>query len=310
MICENCGKEHDGSYGSGRFCCKECARSFSTKKDHTNQKKEAKCVDCGKIIYIGKRAPIDNCRCDRCKKLHSGKYKLYGDDIERACPLFNIRCKDCYFYKNKICNNRSFATTSINTLKKYFDFNVNNNYEDILNQYLSIKNNIQMLLDEGYSSNELCEKLFGGVKRGNTIFGILQCKTRTLGQSIANAFLQGKLKLNDGNTEYHTEWHTSWEGKEFYLRSSYESDYAKYLDDNKIKYEVESLRIKYFDTSNNEYRCAIPDFYLIDTNTIVEIKSNWTLDIQNMKDKVNAYKDLGYNFKLILNHNEVDINTL
>lgn len=31
MECENCKKEHDGTYGSGRFCTKECARGFSTK---------------------------------------------------------------------------------------------------------------------------------------------------------------------------------------------------------------------------------------------------------------------------------------
>lgn len=30
-FCENCNKEHNGSYGSGRFCSKECAKSFSTK---------------------------------------------------------------------------------------------------------------------------------------------------------------------------------------------------------------------------------------------------------------------------------------
>lgn len=30
-ICENCKNEHDGSYGSGRFCSKKCAKSFSTK---------------------------------------------------------------------------------------------------------------------------------------------------------------------------------------------------------------------------------------------------------------------------------------
>jgi very-short-patch-repair endonuclease len=29
--CENCSLEHDGTYGSGRFCCSKCARSFSTK---------------------------------------------------------------------------------------------------------------------------------------------------------------------------------------------------------------------------------------------------------------------------------------
>jgi len=43
---------------------------------------------------------------------------------------------------------------------------------------------------------------------------------------------------------------------------------------------------------------------------IVEIKSEYTLDIQEMKDKVKAYKELGYNFKLILNNEEVDLYSL
>ena len=30
-ICEKCGKEHDGSYASGRFCCETCARTYSHK---------------------------------------------------------------------------------------------------------------------------------------------------------------------------------------------------------------------------------------------------------------------------------------
>ena len=33
MICKNCGKEHDGSYGSGKFCSLKCARSYATKND-------------------------------------------------------------------------------------------------------------------------------------------------------------------------------------------------------------------------------------------------------------------------------------
>jgi hypothetical protein len=32
MKCENCGNEHDGSYGSGRFCSKKCRGIFSAKK--------------------------------------------------------------------------------------------------------------------------------------------------------------------------------------------------------------------------------------------------------------------------------------
>lgn len=31
MNCENCTNEHDGTYGSGRFCSPVCARGFSTK---------------------------------------------------------------------------------------------------------------------------------------------------------------------------------------------------------------------------------------------------------------------------------------
>jgi len=33
MKCEYCEKEHDGSYGSGRFCDSKCARGFSTKSN-------------------------------------------------------------------------------------------------------------------------------------------------------------------------------------------------------------------------------------------------------------------------------------
>ena len=32
MKCENCGNEHDGSYGSGRFCSLHCRKSFIAKK--------------------------------------------------------------------------------------------------------------------------------------------------------------------------------------------------------------------------------------------------------------------------------------
>jgi hypothetical protein len=32
MNCENCNEEHDGSYGSGRFCSSYCARCFSSKE--------------------------------------------------------------------------------------------------------------------------------------------------------------------------------------------------------------------------------------------------------------------------------------
>lgn len=53
-------------------------------------------------------------------------------------------------------------------------------------------------------------------------------------------------------------------------------------------------------------RVAIPDFYLPESNTIVEIKSDYTYDKQNMDDKIKAYKEHGYKYKLILEKEEVE----
>ena len=70
---------------------------------------------------------------------------------------------------------------------------------------------------------------------------------------------------------------------------------------------MEFKHIKYWDSQKQEYRCAIPDFYIPSINTIIEIKSNYTLDKQNMIDKFKAYKKLGYNCKLICEHKELEI---
>jgi len=319
-ICENCGKEHDGSYGSGRFCCKECARSFSTKKENKNELKEAKCIDCGKIIYINKRASNKTCRCNDClnkQKINIELFKLskkYNKEcikknkikISKNCKYFDVSCNNCFFKQNNVCNGtKNSISQKLHTLYKYCNLQIDD-YTTTINNYLKIKNNIQYLIDSGYSCVDICKKIFGHHKSGNTIFKILNIKVKTLSEAIANAFIQGKYD-NVNNLEI---WHTTWYNKEICLRSSYEEDYANELDKEKINYLYEFKQIKYFDTQENKFRCAIPDFYLTETNTIVEIKSTWTLDIQEMKDKVKAYKDLGYNFKLILEHKETDLYSL
>lgn len=40
MTCENCTQEHEGQYGSGRFCSSKCARGYATKnnRDAINRK--------------------------------------------------------------------------------------------------------------------------------------------------------------------------------------------------------------------------------------------------------------------------------
>ena len=102
-VCENCSKEHDGSYGSGRFCSKECAKSYSSKSLDNTNKKLAKCIDCGTSIFINKRASTKNCKCKICKNKHTciicGKEYVYikGQNTVKFCS------KECQqeYHNNK-----------------------------------------------------------------------------------------------------------------------------------------------------------------------------------------------------------------
>ena len=65
MRCEKCDKEHQGKYGSGRFCSSTCARSFSTSKNRkaTNQKVREK--------LLGSGHPPQEKTCPICTKVFS-----------------------------------------------------------------------------------------------------------------------------------------------------------------------------------------------------------------------------------------------
>ena len=84
------------------------------------------------------------------------------------------------------------------------------------------------------------------------------------------------------------------------------------LDERKVNYIFEPFHIEYYDSIKNTNRYAFPDFYLPDTNEIIELKSTYTIEgkIQEMKDKFKAYKDLGYKPKLFLDWEFVDIDKL
>ena len=56
------------------------------------------------------------------------------------------------------------------------------------------------------------------------------------------ALEEGRKTLQADQIHYKTGHHVSWEGLEFFYRSSYELEYAKQLDEQKIPYRVENLR--------------------------------------------------------------------
>jgi len=76
MKCENikCDKDHDGSYGSGRFCTSKCARSFSSNKNK-HELKDAICPKCGNTHKIKKRASPLLTPCVNCSGRNPSTYK-------------------------------------------------------------------------------------------------------------------------------------------------------------------------------------------------------------------------------------------
>lgn len=298
--CENCGKEFKAK-SKQRFCSILCTRSYATKNLDHNKLKYAKCIQCGKGIQVKINTDTSKCKCEDCKrKTLNKKCKVCG-------TLFNGKY-DKHCPNTEFCNKKSRI---IKTLIKYFGFDKTKvGTQDVFQEYERVRkqlyNDIWTL---NLTSGQICEKYnYPHVRNINKVFESLNIKMRNLSEAIKLNYLNNRINQKTNN--FHGGWHKTWDNKDVYLRSSYETDYANMLDKKEIKYEVESLRIKYLSSKDNEYHCAIPDFYLPDTNTIIEIKSLYTLDIQEIQDKFKAYHEQSYNTKLILEHQEVNLYNL
>lgn len=78
-VCEWCGKQHDHSYGSGRFCCKSCRMSYIASKNKGKAKLHKrktfgtwKCEFCEQIFstHAELNEHINNCHAEEVKAKH------------------------------------------------------------------------------------------------------------------------------------------------------------------------------------------------------------------------------------------------
>ena len=129
---------------------------------------------------------------------------------------------------------------------------------------------------------------------------------RDFSESTKLSIEQGRQQIV-GNPQFKSGTHISWEGRKFHFRSSWEEEYMKQLDEQKVSYLYEPFSIRYYDTQRNEERVAIPDFFFPETNTIVELKSSFTYDEQNIRDKFQSYRKKGYKAELLLDWQKIEI---
>lgn len=332
--CLYCGSSLPYSKRYGKFCCKSHAVAFNNSR-RNNSSNEAKnesikqyyksyivVVDhSNKRRIVFDRNNLSEDDKDFINEIYKNKNKRIKisekgniDFVKREYNKIIKTCKFCGAEKGH-CKDL-FACSKHQLIKSLVKFGF-----DITavgtERYVDEFYRIRTLLEKEYRENritdeELKEK-YGYTSGGanfHKILHSLDIKTYDHSDASRISFKIGRLGSSSNfpeNTKFVQGKHITWNNKEVYLRSSFEFDYAKILDEQEINYEVEFLRIEYFDSQKNQNRIAVPDFYLPDTNEIIEIKSTATLDLQNMKDKFDEYKKLRYKPKLVLNHVEVDI---
>lgn len=308
-----------------RFCGKECKNSNSLKQheyrcyENPNRIVENKleleayekspkiCPICGCIIPYKKRhQKTCSPECGNTLRSESAKKTRSFDNIECICKYCGKICKNNNSLRNheRLCkSNPNRQIILYNNLENY-----NKNYNKTINKRIYKK---RVAWNKGLTKEtdsrvlKYSESYKKSIETGKYI-----PKRIKHTEEYKEKLRQLQKETNYGHKHYVKKKHISWNGYEFVTKSSYELDYANTLDNQKINYEYETLRIKYYDTYLETERTAIPDFYLPDRNTIVEIKSTYTLNIQNMKDKVKKYRELGYDFILMLNKKEANIDNM
>lgn len=193
---------------------------------------------------------------------------------------------------------------SNNLVKLGFDFS-NPNIEE---EYFKIQ---QMLVTEYFiksGSMLTIMKQFDipSTRTLDILFREFDINSRSFSDASSNAFIEGRSESFSNIHKFVHIWHDTWDGKNFLLRSSHELAFAKLLDQRQEPYQVECMRIRYFDATENKTRVAIPDFYLPRQHKIVEVKSEYWLDSENMESKRLAYQELGYSFALYLEHTLIE----
>lgn len=339
-ICPICGKEY---YSPWKTCSKECgnkarglklvkkARELREAEEKKYLEKPNHCRCCNKkLSYRDRLKTFCNSSCaatyNNQQKLRKPwseeKRKAFSErQLERkgSLPLDqrDYRCKYC---GEKITYNPEKSKlwhTVCRACRPYSKFG--KLYERLGIQGKSLQEKNQNLanlfkklyIEEGHSVPWIATKFNLYYESIRRFFKENKIQERSISEAIQNSIFRGVRQTIIEDPKYKHGYHTSWEGKRFWYRSSYELEFAQMLDEQRVRYEIESksCRIYYTDPVDSKKHVAVPDFYLPDTNELVEVKSTFTLGNKDtMKARLQAFKDSGYIPKLWLDKKFVDIN--
>ena len=266
--CLICGKPT-----KSKFCSSNCSAKYSNK--HRKQTKVITCTICNKQVTVSYQKKNQTCgECD--------------NNIKTTAKIKHVRLRKCKVCGVKACVSKICRSLShgILTVKKLgFDVSAIGTPQ--------VNNEIDKLRDklklewESKSIFELCYQ-----------YDIQP-------RSMYRLFLNLGLKENNGSKFHSGFWYKTWEDKNVFLRSILELRIAKDLDNQKVRYDVEKIRIPYIN-SRGIQKTYMPDFYIIDKNLLIEAKGKHFYD-SDCKLKAEAARNLGFEYKFILDGKEISI---
>ena len=271
MKCENCGKEHDGSYGSGRFCSVNCKQSWITKISNKSNKRkyEFTCKVCGKIFVAGQGKKLilcNKCRKNRDNQIAINKQNKIHEELRK------------HTYKCEMCGCEfSYNGVSTRFCSKYCSAKYSSKHVDSKNisnaRKLELQRHIQQY-DKQPNVCVICGKPIPFNKRSRKTCSIVcQNENRIRLGKIWSQKTKGK-NIVGGFRERSSNGKRGWY-KGYYCASTYELafliwclDHGKKIVRNTKSYEYEF---------NGEKHKYYPD-WLIDDSFLVETK-NFVTDL-------------------------------
>ena len=225
--------------------------------------------------------------CNSCTVKRSNKEI---GTFKRNCP----QCNEEILYKNEKGCNR--ANNNGILCRKCIITNHNNNPE--------IRKKIADTLSNGHPNPH----------KGKTLYQVWEEK---YGENVAIQKQQelhekyNQMRSGENNPMYGKQRPkgagNGWSGhyKGYYFRSILELSYLKYLLDNDIKFEnAEKKEYKIEYKINNNKKTYRPDFYLVKTKELIEIKPKKLVNIQENQYKFEAATiKWGSNFKILTEEN-------
>lgn len=206
MKCENCEVEHEGTYGSGRFCSNKCARGFSTKNKRSliNEKVSLKLKGSippnkGISNYILIDIICPNCQTIFKQKNH--KQKLCSQICHRQYTTDEIKLKISLSVQENVKNgtHNGWQSRKIRSYaEKFFEVVLNNNDLKYSTEYKISKKSLGL----NCNSNYFLDFYFEDIKLDLEIDG----KQHSYPERIISDQIRDNLLQKIGITVYRIKW--------------------------------------------------------------------------------------------------------